>query len=207
MRYREHVGPLRLYDTKAMQQIALAAMLRLREFHYFLDVGCGSLRFGRLLIPYLLPGRYHGIEPEQWAVEDGIKHELGNDIIEIKQPRFDHNPDFDLSIFDQEFDFIWAQSIFSHSSFSQMEKCFFEAKKALSKNGLFVFNVHLGKSDYAGDDWVSPGTVAYTQETIFDLAKSAKLKLDRIEDFPLQLGDGKIWFVASYKPTRYITHF
>ena len=35
-----------------------------REIHRLLDFGCGSLRLGRMAIPYLLEGHYFGIEPE-----------------------------------------------------------------------------------------------------------------------------------------------
>jgi SAM-dependent methyltransferase len=53
-------------------QFRLLTTLGLREHHSLLDFGCGSLRAGRLLIPYLLPGRYYGLEPNRCLIEDGI---------------------------------------------------------------------------------------------------------------------------------------
>jgi hypothetical protein len=44
-------------------QFRLLTSLGLREHHSVLDFGCRSLREGRLLIPYLLPGRYYGLNP------------------------------------------------------------------------------------------------------------------------------------------------
>jgi len=63
--YRAYVGPVEKYDLVAANQFNLLTMLGLRENHFLLDVGCGSLRGGRLFIPYLLPHHYFGIEPNE----------------------------------------------------------------------------------------------------------------------------------------------
>src|SRR5687768_2590652 len=70
--YRTHTGDEELYDVRAALQFNLLTMLGLRDEHYLLDIGCGSLCAGRLLIPYLRPGRYFGIEPMEWLVKKGI---------------------------------------------------------------------------------------------------------------------------------------
>src|ERR1017187_6689363 len=61
--YRAYVGLPERYDTLAVLQFKVLTDLGLREHHTVLDVGCGSLRLGRLLLPYLLPDRYVGVEP------------------------------------------------------------------------------------------------------------------------------------------------
>ena len=38
-----------------------------------LDIGCGSLRVGKHLIPFLDDGKYCGVEPEQKYLNDGLK--------------------------------------------------------------------------------------------------------------------------------------
>ena len=63
--YRAFVGPAWRYDLLAALQFQAMTSLGLREYHSLLDVGCGSLRAGRLFIPYLLPGRHFGIEPNR----------------------------------------------------------------------------------------------------------------------------------------------
>ena len=52
----------------------------LRETHRIADLGCGLLRVGRLLIPYLLPGRYYGMEPNTLSQTGttGIVHTVGS---------------------------------------------------------------------------------------------------------------------------------
>jgi hypothetical protein len=51
--HRAFVGQPQRYDVAAASQFALLFLLGLREHHRVLDFGCGSLRLGRLLIPYL----------------------------------------------------------------------------------------------------------------------------------------------------------
>lgn len=67
-----------------------------------------------MLIPYLRPGCYFGVEPEEWLVEEGIKKELGREILDLKRPQFHFASDFSLETFGKEFDFVVAQSVFSH---------------------------------------------------------------------------------------------
>ena len=75
--YRAYVGPPQDYDLIAAMTFNLLTTLGLRQHHSLLDVGCGSLRIGRLLIPYLNRGKYFGIEPAEWLVAEGIRQELG----------------------------------------------------------------------------------------------------------------------------------
>src|SRR5207247_1444352 len=86
--YRAYVGPPEDYDLIAAMTFNLLTTLGLRQHHSLLDVGCGSLRIGRLLIPYLNRGKYFGVEPNKWLVEEGIKRELGEDLVQIKYPTF-----------------------------------------------------------------------------------------------------------------------
>ena len=46
--YRAYVGMAEHYDLLSSLQFSLLSLLGLRDFHYLLDVGCGSLRGGRL---------------------------------------------------------------------------------------------------------------------------------------------------------------
>lgn len=67
--YRAWVGPPEEYDLIGALQTSLLLAAGLEEKHRLCDVGCGSLRAGRMLIPYLRTGNYFGVEPEQWLVK------------------------------------------------------------------------------------------------------------------------------------------
>src|SRR5687768_14538688 len=84
--YRAYVGPPRDYDLISAMVFNLLTSIGLRQHHRVLDIGCGSLRVGRLLIPYLNEGLYVGVEPNKWLVDDGIANEIGMDQVRIKQP-------------------------------------------------------------------------------------------------------------------------
>lgn len=113
--YRAWVGPPQEYGLITALQVSLLLAAGLKETHRFCDVGCGSLRAGRMFIPYLRSGNYYGIEPERWLVEEGIDRELGKAILGVKKPQFRFVSDFSLEGFETEFDFVVAQSVFSHT--------------------------------------------------------------------------------------------
>jgi SAM-dependent methyltransferase len=174
--YRAFVGYPFKYDLVAAMQFNLLTFLGLREHHRVLDVGCGSLRAGRLLIPYLLAGHYFGIEPEEWLLKEGIQHETGQELIQLKGAAFQCRSDFRLTSFGVDFDFILAQSIFSHSGVPDIRTCLTEAAGCLAPEGLIVASFVLDKDDYAESDWVYPACIGYTESTMKQLAGDAGLQ-------------------------------
>jgi hypothetical protein len=95
--HRAYVGKPDEWDLVAARQVTLLLAAGLRDNHLLADVGCGSLRAGRMLIPYLHPEHYFGVDPNGWLVEEGIEHELGRDLVRIKRPTFRFVDDFSLS--------------------------------------------------------------------------------------------------------------
>ncbi|MFL5807775.1 MAG: class I SAM-dependent methyltransferase [Roseiflexaceae bacterium] len=173
--YRAWVGPTHHYDLMSATQFNLLTFLGLREDHYLLDLGCGSLRGGKLFLAYLLPGHYFGIEPEQWAIEEGIQLEVGKDLIDIKLPTFSNDRNFTLSIFNREFDFILAQSILSHTSQAQIKRVLSEAKKVMKPSSVFAATFLQGDHNYIGEGWVYPECISYTQEYMVQLVEEQGL--------------------------------
>lgn len=173
--HREFVGPTNEYDLNAAMQFNLLTFLGLREFHTLLDVGCGSLRGGRLFIVYLLPGRYFGIEPEQWLVESAISKEIGGDLIELKSPSFNHNSNFACSIFDRKFEYILAQGVFNHAPEWEIRKCVSEAAKCMNSRSIFAATYKQGNKNYNGTDWRYPKYTTYTLARMSEIATVAGL--------------------------------
>lgn len=178
--HRAFVGPVDAYDRVSALQFGLLTALGLREHHTLLDIGCGSLRGGRLFIPYLLPGRYYGIEPEAWLIEEGIRHELGDELVRMKRPVFSHDGEFTLTAFGRTFDFLVAHSIFSHASQRQIRRCLAEAKQVMKPTAIFAATFLVGPADYAGDAWVYPGCTRYTLRRMVRLAAEQGLVCRRV---------------------------
>lgn len=178
--YLAYVGPPRQYDFMGATQFRLLTALGLREHHRVLDFGCGSLRAGRLLIPYLLPGNYHGIEPNLWLVEDAIANQVGADMVRIKQPRFDGNADFRCDVFDTDFDFIVAQSIFSHTLRELALRGLRNFRAALAPGGLIACTFVDAappppQANVNSDGWVYPDCVGFADDEVAGMFAEAGL--------------------------------
>lgn len=177
--YRIHIGDAESYDVLSAIQFNLLTALGLRDTHYLLDIGCGSLRAGRLFIPYLRPRHYFGIEPLQWLIQEGIDKEIGEAMIRIKSPTFSNNDDFDLGIFDRQFDFMIAQSIFSHTSQAQVRRCVEQARLALKPDGVFAATFFEGPENYTGDSWIAKAD--YTMEHMRAMVEEAGMACTPID--------------------------
>lgn len=176
--YRAFVGPPGRFDLMSSAQFALLHMLGLRDTDKVLDLGCGSLRLGRLLIPFLQSGGYFGIEPEAWLVEEGFARELGEDARRLKAPRFDHNIDYDCSVFGETFDFIIAQSIFSHTGVAAGRQALNAFFPVLAPGGLVLANWLVGTEgghDPETAGWVYPECVVHSPERVETLIREAGL--------------------------------
>jgi SAM-dependent methyltransferase len=168
--YMAYVGPPDQYDLMGATQFMLMVTLGLRDTHKVLDFGCGSLRLGRLLIPYLAAGNYAGLEPNAWLVEDALKRQLGDAIVSVKSPLFFANADFRADRCGTNFDFIIAQSIFSHAGADIIASSLSSFEAALADNGLVLLTVlHPGQQgvpEFFGSGWVYPGVVAHRPGTL-----------------------------------------
>jgi hypothetical protein len=192
--YKAFVGPVEEYDRLGAMQFNLLTALGLRQDHMLLDIGCGSLRAGKLFVPYLLPDRYFGIEPEQWLIEEGLRHELGHDILKVKRPRFDNNAALRLNVFDQQFDYIIVHTVFSHAAPGQL-RTYFGSCQVMKPTSILVGSYVAGEEDYQGDAWVYPERVTYTCGFVTASALQAGLVYVPIDwSHPT----GQAWFAAVH---------
>jgi SAM-dependent methyltransferase len=164
--YKRFTGPYSYYDLIGKVIFSILQKRGLKTTSRVLDIGCGSLGVGRVFIPYLRKDRYFGIEPEEWLIDEALEKEIGEKLIEKKNPKFDNNSDFDLKVFDKEYNFVFANSIFIHADREQVKKCISETANILKKNGKFLFNFVIGKNDSELEGWTYPSLVKYTRNFI-----------------------------------------
>lgn len=192
--FRAYVSKPAKYDLHGSNQFCLLTQLGMREYKYILDIGCGSLNLGRLLIPFLLPHRYFAVEPNKWLVEEGIKHHLGNDIMKLKNPRFLYVDNFAFDNFDQKFDFLIANSIFSHAFPKQIEQCLMKAKKVMHNDSIFVASFMKGVTNLFENYWCYPGLWQYTVQHIHDMVLKSGLYCKELQwSYP----GVQTWFAIS----------
>jgi len=180
--YRAYVGPPEDYDLIAAMTFNLLTTLGLRQHHSLLDVGCGSLRIGRLLIPYLNRGKYFGVEPNNWLVEAGIEHELGKDVVPIKRPTFFFSASPETVVQAKvSFDFALAQSIFSHCGLDLIRGWLSAVSRSLTQSGALVATFLPDQEDSKQTGWVYPECVNYQPETLERAAAEANLRFELLD--------------------------
>ena len=199
--YRAYVGPPDRYDFISASQFALLFACGMRDRDRVLDLGCGSLRLGRLLIPFLRAGHYYGLEPNAWLISDAIRYELGADILNVKQPVFRYYDDFCLSGFETKFKFIVAQSILTHCGTELTKKIAGEMARCLEDDGLILFTIieapeYFSEPEAAG--WQYPHCVAYGSLAITAIFEAAGLRCRRL---PWYHPEAR-WYAAAFNESR-----
>lgn len=109
--------------------------------HSMLDLGCGTLRGGRHFIRYLDAGNYTGydISPVALTYATSLAHDEG---ISDRKPRLRFNADRDLRFAPftgETFDFILAQSVFTHLPNNEIVECFQHVGAIMGPSSLFFF--------------------------------------------------------------------
>lgn len=177
--HREFVGNPSRFDIIGGGNFALFLALGMRESHRFLDVGCGSLRSGRFVLQYLLPGHYFGIEPNLWLVGAAFQDEIGLDALRTKRPTFDDRDDLSLEAFGQTFDFVHAHSILTHAPLSMVTRFVEEVAVTLEPDGICVATFEESLTDHQGSRWSYPDVVGYRWESIESEASAVDLVAHR----------------------------
>lgn len=132
--HRKAVGGM--WEEVGRLQLDFLREQGLEPEHYLLDVGCGSLRGGVRLIPYLEPGRYYGVDRSQKLL-DGGRAELEAANLQDRGAVLAQMDDFGFERLGQTFDFILAQSLFSHLPLNTVARCLVGVGRVLRPGGTF----------------------------------------------------------------------
>ena len=176
--YRAYVGPPKRYGLLTLSQMSLLTALGLEETDKVLDFGCGSLRLGRSLIPFLRSGHYYGVDPNTWLIDDALKWESGQDLMGIKTPTFSDDADFNCAVFgDVKFDFIVAQSIITHAGENNTRSLLTSAADALADDGVFILSYLKGEEgiELPQEPWTYPFNVPYPESWLKSVCDAAGL--------------------------------
>lgn len=118
----------------------------LEPHHDLLDIGCGTLRGGRHFIRHLEPGRYTGIDISSEAIAFGARL-VEDEGLSDRRPTLLVSADRDLrfrQFAGKQFDFLLAQSVFSHLPAENIEECFAHAGQVMKPSSRFFFTFHEG---------------------------------------------------------------
>jgi hypothetical protein len=200
-------GPPQYFEIAGRLQ--LAALLREGVYPWskVLDIGCGCLRGGYWLIHFLDTNRYFGIEPNTIMLQKGIERVLEHGVLEQKQPHFDSNDKFDISVFGEKFDVVIARSIWSHASKAQVQIMLDGFLENSSPQAFFMTSYYPArfwnwrKRDYTGKEWKGrshqsrrPDQIYHSFRWITEQVKARGMFVKQLPDLVL---NGQYWIKVA----------
>jgi len=179
------------YEKTGRAQIEALIRNGLNPWDKFLDIGCGAFCGGYWVMHFLDSGGYHGVEPNVDMFTKGFAHILEPEMVELKKPRFDHNDQYDFSVFETKFNYFFAQSIWTHAGKKDIGKMLDGFAKYTTDDARFLTTVKLPDlfhRDYKGDEWVGgshesdvAGTVRHSFKWIESACAKRGLKVKRLK--------------------------
>lgn len=198
--------PIDTFETAGRRQFVALLREGLIPESRVLDIGCGCLRTAYWLIRFLDTGCYYGIEPAHMRVEYGLSYLFTPEILRNKEPRFDFNPDFDSSVFNTQFDFFLAGSIWSHASKKQIEMTLDSFVRDSCPQGVFLTSYIPAQSpeeDYLGSHWVGTSHESDISGVIKHLFSWIEVQCHKrqlqVEELPGEAFDGQTWLRINWK--------
>lgn len=127
-----------------------------RPGYKFLDLGCGPLRLGVKLIPYLSQGFYYGVDINADTLDRGeqVLSEYGVNANNYKLIQTDC---FDLSGVPDGVDFAFSNSLFTHLRLNSIVTCLSRVRQKLSCNGIYCSTIFVHEGDaHFTEPWLRP---------------------------------------------------
>jgi hypothetical protein len=177
------VGAPEEWDLVAARQVTLLLVAGLRDTHRLVDIGCGSLRAGRMLLPYLRPGRYFGVEPNSWLVERERTRAWAR-LAQDETTGFPFRGRFLPERVRRELRFRSGPQHFSHA-YSDLD---------LTPEGKLFATFKEGPTDHVGSGWLYREMVPYTWEKLNGIIEVSGLVARRLD----WMQPRQSWFVAAH---------
>jgi hypothetical protein len=183
--HRSYVGGNdRYWDEIGRLQFEFLVKNGLNENTVLLDIGCGSLRGGRLFIRFLIEKNYLGIDKEISLLILGVANELGVDAYLEKKPEFVVSGEFEFNKFSKVPRMAIAQSLFTHLTPADISLCLRNLHEFVDEG--FVLFASYFPSKIAAENPSKSHSHAcfyYTLNEISVLAERAGFKFENIGDW------------------------
>ncbi len=135
-RHRQVVGGL--WDEMGALQLNFLKDQGMAPRDVLLDIGCGTLRLGRLAIDYLDPGNYWGADRSALLLDTGHERELTDDgRARLPRAQLIETDSFDFSAVTARVSFAMAQSVFSHLPLNHLRRCLIKLAEVMPPTGRF----------------------------------------------------------------------
>jgi SAM-dependent methyltransferase len=117
----------------------------------FLDIGCGCLRAGEKLIPFLNDNNYYGQDINSYLISIGIQKVIPQKNLhhKITKENFCVSEDFSLSFSDDvKFDMAISQSVFTHLPLNHLYMCLLNIKNYFKPKSKFFVTFWIVPDDH-----------------------------------------------------------
>lgn len=208
-RHRQVVGGL--WEEMGALQLDFLKRQGMTPSDTLLDIGCGTLRLGRLAVDYLEPGRYWGADRSALLLDTGYRQELtdaGRD--RLPREQLIETENFDLSAVRAPVTFAMAQSVFSHLPLNHLRRCLTKLAEVMQPGGRFCATYFECPDDWPVTEPIQrgrkPGEIVSTDYKdpfhyrIDDLAWAAgqgPWRLERVGDWGHPRGQSMAVFVRD----------
>lgn len=199
-------------ETSGRRQADLLWNEGCTELCQVLEVGCGCLSAGAILIDRLQPDHYVGIDPNDWLREAAFRLPSVKALVDAKRPVFLSNFEFDAGSTGRKFDYVLSHSILSHAAHHQLPLFLRNVGGVLADGGRIYASLYLAegnphgnagtrdKKDSEDAEWVYPGVSFFTHETIQTCAAAEGLSATHRPDLTewyIQARPGEMhdWFL------------
>jgi SAM-dependent methyltransferase len=179
-----------LWEKMGRKQFDFLVSHGLQPHHRLLDIGCGTLRGGHHFIGYLDEGHYAGFDISRAAVAAG-QQLLEDKGLTHKKARLWVSVNHDLKFGDVngKYDFLLAQSVFSHLPPDNIRECLAHLNVVMDPGSKFFFTFH------PGDDYRQLGEIDFQYPLSFFMDAADELALtltDFSEAYAHPRGQGMI---------------
>lgn len=134
--YKAAIGGGENWDAHGEFQRDFLISQGLKPEHALLDIGCGTGRLARKVVPYLDPRRYVGLDISYEAINNCF-FLAANEGWGAKEPVFLLDAAWTAQ---GTFDFVWAFSVFIHLPYSETVELMKRAACVMHKNSKFLFS-------------------------------------------------------------------
>lgn len=125
------------YEREGNHQFNYCMNMGLKPSDVLADIGCGSLRLGRKILPYLDEGNYIGIDREQLLINLALKEEIEPELVKQKKPNFIVTDCFEFDKLPKKPTFCVAFSVFTHLDPSDIKLCLKNLRPHLDPGAVF----------------------------------------------------------------------
>lgn len=205
-KHRDIVGGR--WDETGRIQMALLRDQGLRPEHHFLDVGCGSLRLGCKVIPYLAPGHYWGTDLSAELMAAGYASEL-LEKERLSRKQLVQDSDFSFAAISPEITHILAFAVFTHLPMNHLRRALMSAAARFPNLEKLMFTVFLAPDAQAslGPVKQPDGVVTHDARAPYHILAEDVLHLCDTAGYTVEirtdrLPRGQVLCLARRKPSK-----